>query len=444
MNKNIAVTGKGDARHVKKFCDFRDLVVLRFDGVNVRVVYLNGDPWFVAKDVCAALELTNSRTALQMLDDDEKGVNLTYTPGGNQNMSIISESGFYKLIKTKSAPLPERLCEQLTYCAKNESEQWDYINHVEKRHNCRITGKTKATRYGGPSTQATRYPQRMSIANNATFAAGGQCNQSGSVRCHTCNERFSLYSLRNCSRAKAHGANLSDSCSIFLRRLFRAGDNVLVNSLSVIVLSCIAMRRSYSHHGAGDGYSCSLALRRWRRLISPLTAVTINCALLSPSSKFFSKSATTSCGNLAFNCCDLLFVEPVAITESSLSWCDSVYTKKISEKGLKCDSLADRLKTNGAMHQATTPRSGGTHAGRLTTNDSNSIEAAMRNYTRHPQGRDSYNLNKYIWRFIALSTAQPRVITIEATSEQEARQQSPAGCVMVFAARIRQEVCHVQ
>lgn len=62
----------------------------------------------------------------------------------------------------------------------------------------------------------------------------------------------------------------------------------------------------------------------------------------------------------------------------------------------------------------------------------------MRNHTTHPQGRDSHNLNKYIWRFIALSTAQPRVITIEATSEQEARQQSPAGCVMVFAARIRQ------
>lgn len=68
----------------------------------------------------------------------------------------------------------------------------------------------------------------------------------------------------------------------------------------------------------------------------------------------------------------------------------------------------------------------------------------MRNHTIHPQGRDSHNLNKYIWRFIALSAAQPRVITIEATSEQEARQQSPDGCVMVFAARIRQEVRHVQ
>ncbi|EFP0719457.1 host cell division inhibitor Icd-like protein [Escherichia coli] len=104
-----------------------------------------------------------------------------------------------------------------------------------------------------------------------------------------------------------------------------------------------------------------------------------------------------------------------------------------------------KLKPNGTYHIEDTqplntakPRSGGTLAGRLTTNDSNSIEVAMLNHTTHPQGRDSHNLNKYIWRFIALSTAQPRVITIEATSEQEARQQSPAGCVMVFAARIRQ------
>ncbi|EKJ5424107.1 host cell division inhibitor Icd-like protein [Salmonella enterica] len=50
--------------------------------------------------------------------------------------------------------------------------------------------------------------------------------------------------------------------------------------------------------------------------------------------------------------------------------------------------------------------------------------------------------NNFIWRFIALSAAQPRVIHIEATSEQEARQQSPDGCVMVFAARIRQGVHH--
>ncbi|HGW1938304.1 TPA: host cell division inhibitor Icd-like protein [Escherichia coli] len=90
-------------------------------------------------------------------------------------------------------------------------------------------------------------------------------------------------------------------------------------------------------------------------------------------------------------------------------------------------------------NETTKPGSALTLTGLLTTNDSKIIEAAMRNNTTHPQGRDSHNLNKYIWRFIALSTAQPRVIHIEATSEQEARQQSQAGCVMVFTARIRQE-----
>lgn len=64
----------------------------------VRVVMVDGEPWFVAKDVCDALRLTNSRMSLDALDDDEKGVSSTYTPGGNQKVSIISESGLYTLI----------------------------------------------------------------------------------------------------------------------------------------------------------------------------------------------------------------------------------------------------------------------------------------------------------------------------------------------------------
>ncbi|EOO9462156.1 host cell division inhibitor Icd-like protein [Escherichia coli] len=76
--------------------------------------------------------------------------------------------------------------------------------------------------------------------------------------------------------------------------------------------------------------------------------------------------------------------------------------------------------TNGFIEiQTTKPGSALTLTGLLTTNDSKIIEVAMLNHTTHPQGRDLHNLNKYIWRFIALSTAQPRVITIEATSETE-------------------------
>ncbi|EGG0567312.1 ash family protein [Escherichia coli] len=190
-------------------------------------------------------------------------------------------------------------------------------------------------------------------------------------------------------------------------------------------------------------YSCSLALRRWRRLISPFAAVTKKPAVLSPGSLSCSISSITSCGILTVVICDFAFFAPVAISGSPKNWCMSVYAKKMIKKGLKCISPVSKLKSKGEIHlKEQRPAVLATHAGRLTTNDSRSIEVAMRNHTTHPQGRDSHNLNKYIWRFIALSTAQPRVIHIEATSEQEARQQSPDGCVMVFAARIRQEVHH--
>ncbi|WP_353620297.1 host cell division inhibitor Icd-like protein [Escherichia sp. MOD1-EC6842] len=119
--------------------------------------------------------------------------------------------------------------------------------------------------------------------------------------------------------------------------------------------------------------------------------------------------------------------------------------KKTSVQHLTCLTPRFKLVLNTLLMQGaetTKPGSARTLTGLLTTNDSNSIEVAMRNHTTHPQGRDSHNLNKYIWRFIALSTAQQRVIHIEATSEQEARQQSPDGCVMVFATRIRQGMRH--
>ncbi|ELT8836846.1 Bro-N domain-containing protein [Shigella sonnei] len=75
------------------------LAVFSFqDEHQIRVVMINGEPWFVAKDVCDALRLVNSRKALMSLDEDEKGVTLSYTPGGEQKLNIISESGLYTLI----------------------------------------------------------------------------------------------------------------------------------------------------------------------------------------------------------------------------------------------------------------------------------------------------------------------------------------------------------
>lgn len=77
----------------------QDISVIKFEGVKVRIINIHGEPWFVAKDICDALELTNSRMALQALDEDEKNtVTLTYGNRGNPNHGVVAESGFYKLI----------------------------------------------------------------------------------------------------------------------------------------------------------------------------------------------------------------------------------------------------------------------------------------------------------------------------------------------------------
>lgn len=70
----------------------------QFQPHSVRCVMIDGNPWFVAADVCAALEIANSRDAVSRLDTDEKGVALTDTPGGKQQVTVISESGLYILI----------------------------------------------------------------------------------------------------------------------------------------------------------------------------------------------------------------------------------------------------------------------------------------------------------------------------------------------------------
>jgi len=70
----------------------------------VRSILIDSDPWFVAADVCKALELEKTNRALSRLDDDEKGAHSVSTPGGRQRMSIISESGLYSLILGSRKP----------------------------------------------------------------------------------------------------------------------------------------------------------------------------------------------------------------------------------------------------------------------------------------------------------------------------------------------------
>lgn len=87
----------------------KSLTVFNFNGQNqVRTILREGEPWFVAKDVCDILELKNNREAISTLDEDERGsVRIsdgTSPAGGNPNVNIINESGLYALMMRSNKP----------------------------------------------------------------------------------------------------------------------------------------------------------------------------------------------------------------------------------------------------------------------------------------------------------------------------------------------------
>jgi len=71
----------------------------------IRTVEINGEPWFIGKDIAEALGHTNPQRAIRdHVDGEDKGVTEMVTPGGKQNMPIINESGLYALIMSSKLP----------------------------------------------------------------------------------------------------------------------------------------------------------------------------------------------------------------------------------------------------------------------------------------------------------------------------------------------------
>ncbi|MGE6260910.1 BRO family protein [Heyndrickxia sporothermodurans] len=78
--------------------------IFNFKGKDLRMVFKNDVPWFVAKDVCVILEISNSRDAVNRLDEDEKAMSVIPTQFGNKEMNLINESGLYELIFSSRKP----------------------------------------------------------------------------------------------------------------------------------------------------------------------------------------------------------------------------------------------------------------------------------------------------------------------------------------------------
>ena len=116
-----------------------------FNDISIRTTEINGQIWFVAADVCQALNIANPRDAIKKLDDDEKdAVGLTDTIGRLQQLSVINESGLYVLIlrsrdAMKQGSVPHQFrkwvtAEVLPSIRKTGSYQAPQMSETELRH----------------------------------------------------------------------------------------------------------------------------------------------------------------------------------------------------------------------------------------------------------------------------------------------------------------------
>lgn len=74
------------------------------DSWSVRVVDVEGEPWFIAADVSVALGYSATAAALRILDDEDKGMHELHTPGGPQQFRTINEGALFELIVRSTLP----------------------------------------------------------------------------------------------------------------------------------------------------------------------------------------------------------------------------------------------------------------------------------------------------------------------------------------------------
>lgn len=81
----------------------------------IRTVEINGEPWFVGKDIAERLGYSNPQQAVRVhVDEEDKGVNEFSTPGGKQQIPIINESGLYSLVLSSKLPTAKQFKRWIT------------------------------------------------------------------------------------------------------------------------------------------------------------------------------------------------------------------------------------------------------------------------------------------------------------------------------------------
>ena len=139
----------------------------------IRSLVMNGEPWFVASDVCEALSL-ETHVAVRRLDDDEKDRYSIPTLGGQQEMTIINESGLYSLILTSRKPQAKKFKKWVTS---------DVLPAIRKTGMYVGSGAAFAPQQAGP-VQFLSHSADILVAADRTFRGALRSAKSAGIPLH--------------------------------------------------------------------------------------------------------------------------------------------------------------------------------------------------------------------------------------------------------------------
>lgn len=99
-------------------------------GREIDVYGTTEEPLFKAKDVAEWIEHSNPRMMLESIDDDEKGLRIVYTPGGNQEMWFLTEDGLYEILMLSRKPVAKQFKKGVKEILKKIRKTGSYSSQV--------------------------------------------------------------------------------------------------------------------------------------------------------------------------------------------------------------------------------------------------------------------------------------------------------------------------
>ena len=98
----------------------------KFNDKEIRVIIKNNEPWFVAKDICSILGLSNVTETLKNIPEKWKSSETLKTSYNSQNMILLSEPAVYKIIMRSNKPIAQKfqevVCEEILPTLRKKGE----------------------------------------------------------------------------------------------------------------------------------------------------------------------------------------------------------------------------------------------------------------------------------------------------------------------------------